>query len=351
MVNRPGAVPDPGICRDIRGWGMIRIAVLGAGRIGRIHATNAAANPRCRLVAVADKVAKAADNLAGALGAEPANDPHKVIARIDVDAVVIGTPTDTHVDLLLEAARHGKAVLCEKPVDLDIRKVDMAIAEVNRLGARAMVAFNRRFDPSAAAVRRAIDAGEIGEVRQVIITSRDPEAPPLSYIESSGGIFRDMTIHDFDMARWLLGEEPNEVFATADALVDREIGAAGDFDTLMIVMRTESGRQCHINNCRQAVYGYDQRIEVFGARGMLLNDNLRPSTLRRYSNAETEVRDPLLNFFLERYADAYRLELDAFLAAVEGGLPMPLSLEDGRHALRLADAAVKSAGSGRAVQV
>ncbi|MGH7122471.1 MAG: inositol 2-dehydrogenase [Acetobacteraceae bacterium] len=330
---------------------MIRIAVLGAGRIGHIHATNAAANPRCRLVAVADTVAAAAEKLARMLNAEPATDPRAVIARTDVDAVVIGTPTATHVDLLLEAAKHGKAVLCEKPVDLDIRKVDSAIAETNRLKGRAMVAFNRRFDPSMAAVRRAIDAGEIGEVRQVIITSRDPAPPPLAYIASSGGIFRDMAIHDFDMARWLLGEEPSEVFATAHALVDPAIGNAGDFDTLMIVMRTPSGRQCHINNCREAVYGYDQRIEVFGARGMLLNDNLRASTLRRYSKAQTEVREPLLNFFLERYADAYRLELDAFLAAVEKGSAMPLSLEDGRRALRLADAAVQSAGSGRFVAV
>lgn len=330
---------------------MIRIAVLGAGRIGHIHATNAAANPRCRLVAVADTVAAAAEKLARTLNAEPATDPRAVIARADVDAVVIGTPTATHVDLLLEAARHGKAVLCEKPVDLDICKVDAAIAEANRLKARAMVAFNRRFDPSMAAVRRAIDAGEIGEVRQVVITSRDPAPPPLSYIASSGGIFRDMTIHDFDMARWLLGEEPSEVFATADVLVDPAIGKAGDFDTLMIVMRTQSGRQCHINNCREAIYGYDQRIEVFGARGMLLNDNLRPSTLRRYSKTQTEVQEPLLNFFLERYADAYRLELDAFLAAVDQGTAMPLSLEDGRHALRLADAAVESAASRRSVAV
>ncbi|MDA8050516.1 MAG: inositol 2-dehydrogenase [Rhodospirillales bacterium] len=330
---------------------MIRIAVLGAGRIGRIHATNAAGNPRCRLVAVADTVAAAAEGLARMLGCEAATEPRAMIARQDVEAIVIGTPTDTHVDLLLEAARQGKAALCEKPVDLDIRKVDAAVAEIARLKARVMVGFNRRFDPSAAAMRQAIDRGEIGEVRQVIITSRDPEPPPPSYVASSGGIFRDMTIHDFDMARWLLGEEPREVFAAAGALVDPGIGAAGDFDTVMVVMRTASGRQCHINNCRQAAYGYDQRLEVFGVRGMLLNDNLRPSTLRRYGAGETEVRPPLLNFFLERYAEAYRLELDAFLEAIETGKPMPLTIEDGRQALRLADAALESAKSGRAVAV
>ncbi|HTU53525.1 MAG TPA: inositol 2-dehydrogenase [Acetobacteraceae bacterium] len=330
---------------------MIRIAVLGAGRIGRIHAANAAANPRCRLVAVADIVEAAASSLARSLGCEAAGDPAATIAREDVDAVVIGTPTDTHVALLLEAARRGKAVLCEKPVDLNLRKVDEAAAEIEKLAARVMVAFNRRFDPSAAAVRRAIDAGAIGAVRQVVITSRDPAPPPPSYIASSGGIFRDMTIHDFDMARWLLGEEPSAVFACASTLVDPAIGAAGDFDSVMIVMRTPSGRQCHINNCREAAYGYDQRIEVFGVRGMLLNDNLRPSTLRRYDASETEAREPLLNFFLERYAEAYRLELDAFLAAVAEGKTMPLTVADGRRALRLADAALESASTGRAVTV
>ena len=330
---------------------MIRIAVLGAGRIGRIHAANAAANPRCRLVAVADVLAEAAARLAKSTGCEAASDPAATLARTDVDAVVIGTPTDTHVALLLEAARRGKSVLCEKPVDLDIRKVEEAASEVARLGAKVMVAFNRRFDPGMAAVHRAIGEGAIGTVRQVVISSRDPAPPPLSYIPSSGGIFRDMTIHDFDMARWLLGEEPREISATASTLVDPAIGTAGDFDTLMVTMRTASGRQCHINNCRQAAYGYDQRIEVFGSGGMLLNDNLRPSTLRRYDAHATEIREPLLNFFLERYAEAYRLELDAFLAAIEGGTEMPLTIEDGRRALMLADAALESARSGRVVTV
>jgi Predicted dehydrogenases and related proteins len=175
------------------------------------------------------------------------------LARPDVDAVVIGTPTDTHVDLMLAAARGGKAVLCEKPVDLDISRADAAAAEIAKLGAKVMVAFNRRFDPSAAALKRAIDAGEIGQVRQVVITSRDPAPPPLTYIASSGGIFRDMMIHDFDMARWLLGEEPAEVAAFASCLIDPAIGKAGDYDTLMVVLQTASGRQCHINNSRHCV--------------------------------------------------------------------------------------------------
>jgi len=330
---------------------MIRIAVLGAGRIGKIHARNAAADPRCRLIAIADPVADSAESLAQDLGCEAMSDARSAIARADVDAVVIGTPTDTHVDLMLEGVRQGKAVLCEKPVDLDIRKVDAAAAEVERMKGRVMIAFNRRFDPSAAALKHGIAAGEIGDVRQVVITSRDPGPPPLSYIAVSGGIFRDMMIHDFDMARWLLGEEPAEISALASCLVDPAIGRSGDYDTLMVILQTASGRQCHINNCRQAVYGYDQRVEVFGSAGMLLNDNLRPTTLRRYREAETEAREPLLNFFLERYADAYRLELAAFLDAIARGGAMPVTINDGRQALRLADAALESAESGRRVRL
>ena len=226
-----------------------------------------------------------------------------------------------------------------------------AASEVETLKGRVMIAFNRRFDPSAAALKREIQAGRIGDVRQVVITSRDPSPPPLTYIASSGGIFRDMMIHDFDMARWLLGEEPVEVSAMASCLVDPAIGKAGDFDTLMVILTTGSGRQCHINNCRDCAYGYDQRLEVFGAAGMLLNDNLRPTTLRRYLVEETEAREPLLNFFLERYADAYRIELEGFVEAVASGHPMPVTVADGRQALRLADAALESAVSGRRVHI
>ena len=330
---------------------MIRVAVLGAGRIGKIHAHNVAASPRSRLVVVADTIAAAAEALAGELDADAGTDAKAALARADVDAVVIGTPTDTHVELMLEAARRGKAVLCEKPIDLDIARAEAATRELERLGARVMVAFNRRFDPSAQALRRAIDAGGVGEVRQVVITSRDPAPPPLSYIAHSGGIFRDMMIHDLDMARWLLGEEPTEVLATASCLVDPAIGHAGDHDTAMAIMRTASGRQCHINNCRAAAYGYDQRLEVLGSRGMMLNDNLRATTLRRYTAESTEAREPLLNFFLERYAESYRNELDAFLAAVETGSAMPVTPRDGCRALRISDAALQSATTGLLVRV
>jgi myo-inositol 2-dehydrogenase / D-chiro-inositol 1-dehydrogenase len=255
------------------------------------------------------------------------------------------------VSLMLHAVRLGKAVLCEKPIDLDIAKADEALTEIERQNGRVMLAFNRRFDPSAQRLRRAIDSGEIGDVRQVIITSRDPGLPSREYLKHSGGIFRDMVIHVFDMARWLLGEEPTDVMATASRLVDPALAEVDDFDAVMVQMRTASGRQCHINCCREAVYGYDQRFEIFGSAGMLQNENLRPTTIRRWSRHETEAAEPLLNFFLERYADAYRHELDAFISAVQAGSPMPVTPFDGRQALRLADCALESALSGRSVSV
>ncbi len=330
---------------------MVRIAVLGAGRIGKIHAANVAAHRRATLVAVADPFGSAAEDLAATLSCEASRDPVALIERPGIDAIVIGTPTDTHVDLMLRSVRAGKAVLCEKPIDLDIGRVDAAIAEVERLRGRVMVAFNRRFDPTARRLRQCIDAGEIGAVRQVIITSRDPGLPPREYLRHSGGIFRDMTIHDFDMARWLLGEEPVAVAATASRLVDPALTEVDDFDTVMVQMRTASGRQCHINCCREAVYGYDQRVEVFGADGMLLSDNMRPTTVRRWGRTETDAREPLLNFFLERYEAAYRNELDAFIEAVETDAPMPVTPHDGRQALRLADCALESARGGQTVVV
>jgi myo-inositol 2-dehydrogenase/D-chiro-inositol 1-dehydrogenase len=330
---------------------MLQVAVLGAGRIGKIHAGNVALNRNAKLVAVADPFGSAAKDLAAQFGCEASLDPLAVIERDDVDAVVVGTPTDTHVPLTLHAVRKGKAVLCEKPIDLDLAKVDAAVGEIERLGGRVMIAFNRRFDPSAQKLRRSIDAGEIGEVRQVIITSRDPELPPRDYIRHSGGIFRDMVIHDFDMARWLLGEEPTEVMAIAGRLIDPSLAEVDDFDTLMVLMRTASGRQCHINCYRDCVYGYDQRFEILGSSGMLLNDNVRPSTVRRWSRTQTEAQEPLLNFFLERYVEAYRTELDLFIKAVEAGEALPTTPHDGRQALRLAECALESALTGRSVKV
>ena len=330
---------------------MVGIAVLGAGRIGKIHAASVAANPKAKLVAVADPFAEAVEPLAQALGADAMTDPMAAIERPDVDAVVIGTPTDTHVGFLRKAIELGKAVLCEKPIDLDMAESESAAAEVERVGGKVMLAFNRRFDSTFAEIRRAIDAGRIGEVRQVIISSRDPGMPPASYVKSSGGIFRDMTIHDLDMARWLLGEEPVLVTAIGARLIDPTLEQYDDYDSAMVLLQTASGKQAHINNCREAVYGYDQRVEVLGATGMLTQDNLRPTTMRVTTTEHTDAREPLLNFFLERYAQAYRSEMDAFIDALEQGTPMPTTVRDGVMALRLAECAVESARTGHTVKV
>lgn len=331
---------------------MVGIAVLGAGRIGKIHAANVAASKFATLVVVADPFADAAASLADELGTQAMTDCEAAIDRADVDAIVIGTPTHTHINLMLRAVRQGKAVLCEKPIDLDMAKSLAAVAEVERLNGRVMLAFNRRFESTFAQMRAAIDAGDIGEVRQVIISSRDPGLAPEDYIEHSGGIFRDMTIHDLDIGRWLLGEEPVELTAIASRLIDPALMEKyDDYDTAMVQMQTASGKQCHINNCRQAVYGYDQRIEVFGSTGMLQMDNLRATTIRRWSQDVTDAREPLLNFFLERYQQAYKSELDAYIDALVHKKPMPTTVQDGLKALQLADAAVESVKTGRAVRL
>lgn len=330
---------------------MLRIAVLGAGRIANIHAANVAANPDVQLSVIADPWREGVHKLAARLGCAAAYDCAEAIVRDDVDAIVIGTPTDTHIDLMLRAVQLGKPVLCEKPIDLDFAKAAKAVEDIERLNGKVMLGFNRRFDPDTLHMRKAIANGDIGDVRQVVITSRDPGLAPVEYLKHSGGIFRDMTIHDFDTARTLLGEEPVEVLAIASRLVDPALAQIDDYDSVMVLLRTASGKQCHINCCREAVYGYDQRLEVFGSKGMILNDNHRPSTVRSYSAQQTEVREPLLNFFLERYADSYRNELNQFIDAVRAGEPLPTNARDGLKALHLANCALESIKTGRAVRV
>ena len=330
---------------------MLRFAVLGAGRIGKIHAANVAADPRTRLVVVADPSKDSVESLASQLGCDASLDCAAAIDRDDVDAVLIGTPTDTHIDLMLQAVALGKPVLCEKPIDLDIGRARAAVKQIDENNGRVMLAFNRRYDPDNMEIRNSIDAGDIGDVRQVFLTSRDPGLAPREYLKHSGGIFRDMTVHDFDMARWLLGEEPTEVTAIASRLVDPCLDDIPDFDSVMVLMRTRSGKQCHINGCREAVYGFDQRIEVFGSNGMVMNQNHRPTTVRRWSSSATDAGQPLLNFFLERHAASYRIVLNAFLDSLVNERPMPSTPMDGVRALQLANCAYESATTGRLVKV
>ncbi|WP_407364316.1 inositol 2-dehydrogenase (plasmid) [Pseudomonas luteola] len=330
---------------------MLRLAVLGAGRIGKIHAANVAANPRTQLTVVADPWKEGVDALSKELNCDAAYDYESAIERDDVDAVLIGTPTEYHIALTLHAMRLNKPVLCEKPIDKDFDRALEAVATIEREQGKVMLAFNRRFDPDMLQLRAGISSGEIGEVRQVIITSRDPGLASREYLETSGGIFRDMTIHDFDTARSLLGEEPVEVLAIASRLVDPTLADIPDYDSVMVLLKTQSGKQCHINCCREAVYGFDQRVEVLGSKGMLINENHRPTTVRRWSATQTDARDPLLNFFLERHADSYAIELTQFINALELDLPMPTTPRDGLYALHLANCAMESVKTGRAIPV
>ena len=327
----------------------VRFGLLGAGRIGKVHAKAVTSNAQAKLVAVADAIPKAAKAIADSSGAD-IRTIEEIEKSRDIDAVVICTPTDTHADLIERFVKAGKAVFCEKPIDLDVKRVRKCLSAVDRMKGTLMVGFNRRFDPHFAAVRKAIDDGAIGAVEMVTITSRDPGAPPVDYIKRSGGIFRDMTIHDFDMARFLLGEEPVSVSAHAAVLVDRKIGDAGDFDSVSAILVTASGKQCLISNSRRATYGYDQRIEVHGSKGMVAAENQRPVSIE-LANASGYTRPPLHDFFMTRYTEAYANEISTFIEAMASGKKPSPSGRDGLAALLLADAALKSVKDGKAVKV
>ncbi len=329
---------------------MVAFAVLGCGRIGRMHARNLARHPRAELVAVYDIATGAAAETARELGVRAAASVDEILADAAIEAVLIATSTDTHVPLLTAAAKAGKAVLCEKPIDLDIRRADACWAEIKHLDPVVMIGFNRRFDPSFRAVRERIAVGEIGTLEQVVITSRDPAPPPIAYVRISGGLFRDMTIHDFDMARYLAGDIL-EVQAFGANLIDPEIKAAADFDAAMVILRAASGALVHINNSRRASYGYDQRVEAFGSLGMLQAGNQRATTVEAWDGTGTERREPVLHFFIERYQAAYAAEIDHFVDCIASRSTPLASFADGLAALRLADAALESATTGRAVRI
>jgi myo-inositol 2-dehydrogenase/D-chiro-inositol 1-dehydrogenase len=320
---------------------------FGAGRIGAIHAANLAAHPGARLRYVVDVNRQAAQALAERHGAAVTT-VDAALADAEVDAVIVASSTDTHADLVEAAAAAGKAVFCEKPIDLSLARAERCLERVAATGVLLQIGFNRRFDPSFAALDRALRAGRIGKVETVLIVSRDPAPPPPAFVKVSGGLFRDMTIHDLDMARWLLGAEPVELYATASCLVDAGIGALGDVDTAALTLRTADGALALISNSRRAVYGYDQRLEVLGSGGLLRVENRTPTALE-VSDATAVARDKPLPFFLERYAESYRLELDNFIDCVLAGRQPAVGARDGWAALYLAEAALESVRSGRPV--
>ncbi|MEP1354637.1 MAG: inositol 2-dehydrogenase [Tateyamaria sp.] len=325
----------------------LRLAILGAGRIGQVHAKAVASVPGAELVAVAEPFAKMADQMRTQYGCD-IREIDQIAASDDVDAVVICTPTDTHADLIEQFTAVGKAVFCEKPIDLNVDRVRACLTKVDAVGGRLMLGFNRRFDPDFMAVKAAIDDGKIGEVEMINLTSRDPGPPPYDYITRSGGIFRDMMIHDFDVARWLLGEEVTSVYAAASVLTDAEIGKLGDFDSANVILTTASGKQCTITNSRRATYGYDQRIEVHGSGGSVSARNQHEANIE-IADATGFHRPPLLNFFMTRYVAAYANEITAFVQALADDSPMPTTGLDGLKALELAEAAVTSVETKQAV--
>ncbi|WP_369374675.1 inositol 2-dehydrogenase [Promicromonospora sp. Populi] len=325
----------------------MRFALIGAGRIGAVHARSVAASPDVELALVADPVDGAAERLASAYGAAATTDVADVFADDTVDAVIVGSPTPYHVDQIVAAVDAGKAVLVEKPVDLDLARADWCLAQVGGRADRVMLGFNRRFDAAFAEVRSRVAAGEIGDVEQLTIISRDPAPPPVAYLASSGGIFRDMAIHDLDMARFFLGDIVN-VHAVPQRL-DPALAEVDDYDAAVVTLTAASGAVATIINSRHNAAGYDQRLEAFGPRGALRVENHTATSVVLDAAGVSGARGPHLDFFLERYADAYTRELAAFVAAVrEGTAPTP-SLLDGRQALALADAATQSARTGLSV--
>ena len=329
---------------------MLRVALFGAGRIGQVHARSAALHDEARLAWVIDPVLPAAEALADRYGASAGTVVDDALADPDVDAVVIASPTPTHIDLLRRAVIAGKPVLCEKPIDLDLPKIDRCWAEIAAYQPTVMMGFNRRFDPTFRQIRQRIEQGEIGTLRALRITSRDPEPPPRSYLDASGGIFRDMTIHDFDIARYFLGDMA-EVYAVVADDGHSEMAAAGDAHQAMVLLRSRQGALCSITNSRTCVFGYDQRIEAFGDDGMLEAANQTPVSVRAYTSAASESAVTYQHFFVERYREAYLAEFSEFVRTVREGLRPAPGFADGRAALALAEAAVESAATGRTVAV
>ncbi|WP_146907099.1 inositol 2-dehydrogenase [Arenimonas daejeonensis] len=325
---------------------MKKVVIIGAGRIGRIHARNAALHPRLQLAGVVDPVADSAQSLAQEHGCTVTT-LEAALADPGIAGVIIASSTDTHLDYSLRAAAAGKAIFCEKPIDQDLARARTAGAPLAM--ARMLLAFNRRFDPHFQALKAQLDSGAIGTLESLQITSNDPSPPPPSYVAVSGGLFKDMAIHDFDMARWLLGEEPVTVYAAGSCLVDPEIGKLGDIDTARTVLTTASGRLCVISNSRRSGFGYDQRIEAYASAGMVRADNVVESSVQVWSEGGAAA-DRFQNFFLDRYAEAYRREMDHFADMLDGK-PASVGYADGVAALALAEAAAESLRTGQPVKL
>ncbi len=322
---------------------MINVGLLGAGRIAGVHATAITRHPDSALIAVSDYIPANAKKLAADFGCA-ARTTNDIIADPKIDAVLIATSTDTHSDLIEKSVAAGKSILCEKPVDLSLKRARLCQSNVEYAALPIMIGFNRRFDPNFKALKSALDNGEIGKPELLSITSFDPAPPPLAYVKVSGGLFRDMMIHDFDMANFIMRDFPLTIFAHASSIIEPHIGAAGDVDTAVVTLSYADGRIAVIKNSRRAVYGYDQRIELLGSEGMLQAQNMLENTVVK-SNTSGVIGAKPKHFFLERYMPAYAAEWNAFVTSVNEGKEVPVSLSDGVTALAMAEAATLSAQS------
>jgi myo-inositol 2-dehydrogenase / D-chiro-inositol 1-dehydrogenase len=329
---------------------MLKVAVIGTGFIGSVHAKNIARHPGAELVAVGDANIEFAKKVAATTGARAVNDIAEVFSDRAIQAVLIATPTNTHVEYLEHAAAAGKAIYCEKPIGLDYEEAEKAVRAVRAAGVPVMLGFNRRFDASHAAVKEAVDQGEVGKVEIVQLTSRGPNPPPISYVKVSGGQLRDQTIHFFDLLRWLTNDEPVQVYAIGAALVDPAIGQAGDVDTSIVSLRMASGALCQIDSSRRAAYGYDERIEVFGSEGMVESTRQNSRGLVLYKGRQI-LKDGLHPGWFERIEQSYYDAIDAFLKSVEQGRPPSPSLEDGLRAQLIADTATESIKTGQPINI
>lgn len=328
---------------------MIRAALIGCGRMGSVHGKNLAQQPRLEFAALADADADRARRMAVEFGTRVASE-QEILDDATIAAVVIATPTRQHLEGVRRALRAGKAVFCEKPLALDVAPLEEVASEITGARTPLFVAFNRRFDPHYRELKRRIDAGDIGALETLHIVNHDPAPPPLAFIPDSGGLFKDFTIHDFDMADWLLGERPSEIFAWSACLVDPEIAKLGDADTAKVLLRTASGRICAISNSRRSGYGYDQRVEAFGAKGAVRVDNVTRTLVSSWV-ADGAHADVFRENFVERYADAYRAELDHFADVLEGRAAPATGFEANLRALRLAEAAARSVRDGAPVKL
>ena len=325
---------------------------MGAGRIGKMHAEIINAHPKCNLQYVYDVNNKFSIELANKYKSVASETAEQALLNDNIDAVLIASATPTHIEFITKASKAGKAVFCEKPIDLDIQKVNDCFQEIKDIKTPIQIGFNRRFDNSHKKLQEANQSNEIGQLELIVITSRDPAPPGIAYLKAAGGFFRDTTIHDFDLSRFILGNDPIvQVSAFASQLISEECKEVGDHDTAMFILKSKSGVLIHINNSRRAVYGYDQRVEIFGSKGMMISGNQNPTSVEKFTDSFTKANDPIHYFFIERYEQAYKDQFNDFIKTITAKSKASVSFEDGRNALIIANAAYESFNSGKVVDI